>query len=64
MFLLFLTVIYFVTCVSVESSLQLCYICCFDMPNLNIQYDAKSIATCKKIPRYNQPKPYFFKKLL
>ena len=24
----------------------------------NVQYVAKSIATCKKIPIYNQPKPY------
>ena len=29
-----------------------------------IQYVAKSIATCKKKSRYNQPKSYFFKKLL
>ena len=28
------------------------------------QYVAKSIATCKKKSLYNQPKPYFFKKLL
>ena len=29
-----------------------------------IQYVAKGIATCKKNSLYNQPKPYFFKKLL
>jgi hypothetical protein len=29
-----------------------------------IQYVAKSIATCKKKSLYNQPKPYFFKKIL
>jgi hypothetical protein len=29
-----------------------------------LQYVAKSIATCKKKSLYNQPKPYFFKKLL
>jgi hypothetical protein len=29
-----------------------------------VQNVAKSIATCKKKSLYNQPKPYFFKKLL
>jgi hypothetical protein len=29
-----------------------------------VQYVAKSIATCKKKSLYNQPKLYFFKKLL
>jgi hypothetical protein len=29
-----------------------------------LQYVAKSIATCKKKSLYNQPKPYFFTKLL
>jgi hypothetical protein len=31
---------------------------------LSVTYVAKSIATCKKKSLYNQPKPYFFKKLL
>ena len=29
-----------------------------------IQYVAKSIATCKKKSLYNQPKPYFFQKII
>jgi hypothetical protein len=36
----------------------------FVLHGFKLQYSAKSIATCKKIPIYNQPKPYFFKKLL
>ena len=32
---LFLTVIYFVLCMSVKSSLELCCICCFNLPTLN-----------------------------
>ena len=31
---------------------------------LHAQYVVKSIATCKTKSLYNQPKPYFFKKLL